>query len=271
MSVQLQTAIWQEDAETTDAFAARAARCHGYDVYGAMLGRASWAEMVVLLLTGERPSAAAAALLNDLSVALANPGPRDATVHAAMSSGVSGSPAAATLMAALAAGSGQGGGGRDVLLAMESWQRCGRDLAAWAADAAHPPVERDDTWPALEHRPGFEPHATRRATIVGTTLEALAIHVPGGSVAWLRDHATELEETVGAPVSLAGVAAAAYADLGLSPVQGEMLHLLLRLPGAAAHALEQADLGFKAFPWPEVELLDDPEAPAAPAILAEAR
>ena len=268
MSVQLQTAIWQEDGEPSDAFATRSARCHGYDVYGGMLGRASWSEMVLLLLTGERPTPAAAALLNDLSVALANPGPRDASVHAAMSSGVSGSPAAATLMAALAAGAGQGGGGRDVLLAMETWLRCGTDVAAWAADAAKPPVERDDTWPTLDHRPGFEPHATASATVTRATLEALAVHAPGGKVAWLRDRASELETAVGAPISLAGVAAAAYTDLGLTPVQGEMLHLLLRLPGAAAHALEQAELGFKAFPWPGVELLDDPEAPADATLVA---
>lgn len=269
MTVQLQTAIWQEDAEPTDAFATRAARCHGYDVYGAMLGRASWAEMVLLLLTGERPSPAAAALLNDLSVALANPGPRDASVHAAMSSGVSGSPAAATLMAALAAGAGQGGGGRDVLLAMETWQRCGQSLDAWTSDAATPPVERDDTWPTLDHRPGFEPHATGAATITLTTLDALASHAPGGALAWLQRNAATLAAAVGAPVSLAGVAAAAYVDLGLAPVQGEMLHLMLRLPGAAAHALEQADLGFKAFPWPGVELLDDP-ARSATSTLVEA-
>lgn len=261
MSVRLQTAIWQEDAEPGDAFATRAARLHGYDVYGSMLGRASWAETILLLLTGERPAPATAALLNDLAVALANPGPRDASVHAAMSSGVSGSPAAATLMAALAAGAGQGGGGRDVLGAMETWSRCGRSIDAWARDAVSPPVERDDTWPTLDHRPGFEPHARTAATITLATLEALAEHVPNGALWWLRDARPELEAATGAPVSMAGVAAAAYVDLGLTPVQGEMLHLLLRLPGAAAHALEQADLGFKAFPWPGVELLDDPPDP----------
>lgn len=52
--------------------------------------------------------------------------------------------------------------------------------------------------------------------------------------------------------------AAALADLGFNAQQGEMLFLLLRLPGAAAHALEQADYGFKRFPYPQVDLLDDP-------------
>jgi len=50
----------------------------------------------------------------------------------------------------------------------------------------------------------------------------------------------------------------ALADLGFSPEQGEMLYLLLRLPGAAAHGLEQRALGYKRFPFPPVELQDDP-------------
>jgi len=47
-------------------------------------------------------------------------------------------------------------------------------------------------------------------------------------------------------------------DLGFSPEQGEMLHLLLRLPGAAVHALEQRDGGYKNFPFFRVELENDP-------------
>lgn len=259
MSVQLQTAIWHEEPAPGDAFAVETARCHGYDVYGQLVGRAQWGEMVLLLLTGERPAAPRAALLNDLAVAVANPGPREASVHAAMSGGVSGSPAAAMLAAALAVGAGQGGGGRDVFLAMEGLERCGRDLQAWRRDLAAPPLAVDDVWPEPEHHPGFEPHAAQLATPVRQTLTVLAQHVPGGLVAWLGQHALELGAIVGAPVSMAGVAAAALLDLGLTPVQGEMLYLLLRLPGAAAHALEQAELGFKAFPFPEIELLDDPK------------
>jgi citrate synthase len=46
--------------------------------------------------------------------------------------------------------------------------------------------------------------------------------------------------------------------LGFSPNEGEMLYLLLRLPGAAAHALEQDGYGYKQFPFYPVELEDDP-------------
>jgi citrate synthase len=67
-----------------------------------------------------------------------------------------------------------------------------------------------------------------------------------------------LETATGLPLALSGVAAAALADLGFTPEQGEMLHLLLRLPGAAAHALEQRHYGHKKFPFFALELEDDP-------------
>ena len=55
-----------------------------------------------------------------------------------------------------------------------------------------------------------------------------------------------------------GVAAAALRDLGFAPAQGEMLFLLLRLPGAAVHALEQKEYGHKNFPFFRIELDNDP-------------
>jgi citrate synthase len=77
---------------------------------------------------------------------------------------------------------------------------------------------------------------------------------PGGRAAWLAANRATLESLAGRPLSLSGVAAAAFADLGLAPEEGEMLFLLLRLPGAAAHALEQARSGHKRFPFYRLEL-----------------
>jgi len=37
-----------------------------------------------------------------------------------------------------------------------------------------------------------------------------------------------------------------------------MLHLMLRLPGAAVHALEQKEYGYKNFPFFSAELENDP-------------
>lgn len=127
MTQTLTTRIWREHAEPDNAFAASAAFCHGYDVYGEMLGQARWAEMLFLLFRGEAPWPEQAELLEALAVALANAGPRDPAVQAAMASSTGGAPAAAALMAALATGAGRLGGARDVFEAMTGWAECGME------------------------------------------------------------------------------------------------------------------------------------------------
>ncbi|HZW24538.1 MAG TPA: hypothetical protein VFF26_03560 [Gallionella sp.] len=250
----IRSRIWLEEPEPDNPFATRAAFCRGYDVYGEMLGQARWVEMLYLLFHEELPTPAQADLLEALAVALANPGPRDASVHAAMCGGVGGSTAASSLMAALAVGAGQLAGGREVFLAMEGWAACGNDLDAWRRYLDAPEAAPDSIWPKPEHPPGFDPHGVGTATSVKQTLARLAGYGAGPHLPWLRQNLAELEAAAGHPLALSGVAAAAFADLGCTPEQGEMLHLLLRLPGAAAHALEQRSLGYKKFPFGAVEL-----------------
>jgi citrate synthase len=74
---------------------------------------------------------------------------------------------------------------------------------------------------------------------------------------WLLQHQHDIEKSMGMPLALSGVAAAAFADLGFAPREGEMLYLLLRLPGAAAHALEQGGHGYRRFPFFAVDLEHD--------------
>ena len=256
----IQTRLWREEAEPADPFTAAAAYCHGYDVYGEMLGRARWADMLHLLLRGEAPAPNQSRLLDALAVALANPGPRDPMVHAAMCGGVGGSTAASCLMAALAVGAGHLGGGREVSLAMARWRECGTDLAAWEKHLRNPPKAKPTSWPDAEHPPGFSPNGAVTATPVKQTLVCLAALASGPELPWLSEQRDKLEDMAGSPLAMSGVAAAAYVELGLSPAQGEMLHLLLRLPGAAAHALEQQELGFKKFPFYANDLQLDSEA-----------
>lgn len=45
--------IWREEPEADNPFAARSAYCHGFDVYGEMLGQARWVEMLYLLFREE--------------------------------------------------------------------------------------------------------------------------------------------------------------------------------------------------------------------------
>lgn len=252
----LESLIWSEEPEPNNAFACRAAYCHGYDVFGEMLGNAGWADMVYLLFKGEAPSRTQAAALQILAVALANPGPREASVHAAMCAGVGGSPAAAALTAALAVGAGGAGGARELFLAMESWLACDKTLELWKSHLGSGP-HRDapiGIWPAAEHAAGFDPLGVETPTPVKQVLARLALLDSDSRCAWLQASLASLEQAAGHPLSLIGVAAAAFTDLGMSPEQGEMLFLLLRLPGAAAHTLEQRALGHKRFPFYAIEL-----------------
>jgi len=262
---RVHTRIWLEEPEPDNDFATRAAFCAGYDVYGRMLGRARWAEMLYLLFRGEAPTWAQADLLETLAVALANPGPRDAAVHAAMGAGVGGSTAASALVAALAVGAGQSTGAREVWQSMRLFASCGTSPGAWEKALSKVEAPRAGVWPQPtegDHPAGFEPHGSRISGIVSRTLEVLASMSPGRCLPWLRDNREPLEGVAGRPVSMAGVAAAAFTDLGFTPDQGEMLHLLLRLPGAAAHALEQREVGHKNFPFFSLELQDDPRGAA---------
>ena len=249
--------IWLEEPEPNNPFACRVAYCSGYDVYGEMLGNAGWVDMLYLLFKGNAPSRSRAAALELLSVALANPGPRDASVHAAMCAGVGGSPAASVLMAALAVGAGGSGGAREVFRAMQAWAACGRDVEAWRSrwiQQALPHTEPIDVWPAAEHPAGFDPLGVDTPTPVKQVLARLAELDADSSCAWLQANLSSMEQAAGFPLSMVGVAATAFADLGMLPEEGEMLFLLLRLPGAAAHALEQRAAGHKQFPFYELEL-----------------
>lgn len=254
----IHTRIWREDAEPDNPFATRTAYCRGYDVFGQMVGRTRWVEMLYLLFRDELPAAAALDMLEALAVALANPGPRDPSIHAAMCAGVGGSTAAAALIAALSVGAGRYHGARDVFDAMTAWQACGMDYAAWIAHLRRDPGEEIDIWPPREHPPGFEAHGVSTPTTVRQLLETLAQIGASPRLSWMAGQRQALEQAVGLPLETSGVAAAALSDLGFAPAEGEMLYLLLRLPGAAAHALEQEALGYRKFPFGAVDLENDP-------------
>ncbi|HWX04166.1 citryl-CoA lyase [Collimonas sp.] len=260
----IHSGVWQEEAELDNPFTAAACYCRGYDVYGDLLGKIGYIEYLYLLFKGERPEPAVTAVLEILAIALANPGPRDPSVHAAMAAGVGGSTAASALMAALAVGAGSHGGAREIFLALEAWKKNGNELAKWRTALTSPAAPtRLQVWPEPEHPPGFAPYGNTCAKPVRQTLSHLVAMMPAGHLAWLFQERDALEKIAGHPLAMTGVTAAALADIDFSASEGEMLTLLLRLPGAAAHALEQGRQGFRQFPFFELDLENDP-GPAHP-------
>lgn len=260
----IRSEIWQEIAEEDNPFAAAVCYCRGYDVFGDLLATASWAEYLYLLFIGERPNKAQAALLEKLAVVLANPGLRDHSVRAAMNGGVGGSTNGASLMAALAVGAGELGGAREVVVAIQCWQECGHDLDAWSARlrGLPDPEELADVWLPMEHPPGFDPDGASCSTPVRQALDYLSGIGCGNSLVWMRENRELLEQAAECPLALSGVAAAALHDLEFTGEKAEMLYLLLRLPGAAVHALEQKKYGWRHYPFflSAVELSKDPGA-----------
>jgi len=247
---QITTEIWRETPESDNPFAAASCFCGGYDVYGDLLKNASYIDYLYLLFKQQQPTPEQSALLEGLAVALANPGPRDHSVRAAMSAGVGGSTHASALIAALSVGAGNLGGSREVFHTMEYWQQCGTSLEAWQQLIKEPPqLGREDVWLPMEHAPGFDPNGVSCPTPVKQTLAHLIDVGKGSHLQWLNDNRTALEEFAGCPLAFSGVAAAALQDLEFLPEQAEMLFLLLRLPGAAVHSLEQERLGWRKYPF----------------------
>jgi citrate synthase len=263
-SETLKTTIWDEDPESDDPFSAQACYCFGYDVYGEILEHGTaFLDYVFLLISGKRPTISQSKLLNGVAVALGNPGPREASVYAAMNAGAGGTTHAGSLIAALAVGAGGYGGGQELKAAMNVWQKCCQDLKLWeAALNSCPQSKQVGIWPEIIHRAGFSAHGKSTTLPVRQTIKHLSQISPGPCLPWLHQQRQELEALAGSPVSMTGVAAAAFIDLGFDADYGEILYLWLRLPGAAAHAIEQEKIGLKRFPFYSDGLIltDDPGA-----------
>lgn len=247
---KITTKIWRETAEPDNPFAAASCYCSGFDVYGDLLKNASFIEYLYLLFKLEPPNPQQSALLEGLAIALANPGPRDHSVRAAMSAGVGGSTHASSLIAALSVGAGNLGGAREIFHALDHWQQCGTSLKKWQELIENPVAPgREDVWLPMEHTPGFDPNGTSCPTPVIQTLDHLAEVANTAHLNWLQQHRQQLESFAEGPLAISGVAAAALCDLEFSPQQAEMIYLILRLPGAAVHALEQEKLGWRKYPF----------------------
>ena len=167
-----------------------------------------------------------------------------------MSAGVGRSTHASALIAALAVGAGNLGGAREVFTALEYWQHCHTDLDKWQQWIADPPqLGREDICHPMEHAPGFDPNGISCPTPVKQTLAHLVEVGNSETLRWLQACRTQLEDFAGCPLAFSGVAAAVLYELEFLPQEAEMLFLLLRLPGAAIHSLEQERLGWRKYPF----------------------
>lgn len=245
----LHTKIWYEQPSADNPFTAEKCFCSGYDVYTDLLPNASYFEYLYLLFMLERPEKWQTEMLEKIAIAIANPGIRDHSVRAAMNAGVGGSTSASSLMAALAVGAGNLGGAREIYYCVELWESCSQELPAWQHALCDFTKSKVDGWPQKEHPPGFDPNSVTCSRPVLETLKSLSIYKQATNLNWLLSKRIELEKIANAPLAMSGVIATGFHDIGFNAEQGEMIYLILRLPGAAAHALEQKHLGWQKYPF----------------------
>ncbi|TQV77058.1 citryl-CoA lyase [Aliikangiella marina] len=241
----IESAIWYEESSHNE-FQPDACFCHGYDVANELIPNASWFDYLYLLISGNRPSESQSRLLEKLAVLLANPGIRDLSVQAAMNAGVGNAPEASVLVAALAGGSGQYLGAKEIAYCMSYFDKL--ELKPFCERVENSSKD-SDIWPDLDHLPGFDEYSTQPSKFVSQCLVRLAAYSDGSCLKWLVQNRLQIEQYFGQPIALSTVIAAVFRDLALSGEQAQYLFLILRLPGAAAHAMEQKNLGWQKFPF----------------------
>lgn len=245
--------FWQEIPNEADPFVADRMLCSGYDVFQSMLGKADMLDYFCVLLFQEKPTDRQKALLNHLAIALGNPGPRDPSVRAAMTSAAGGSSPASCLMAALACGSGNLAGSHEMQIIVRNMHEMQQDTQAWRNYLSQTfPLENepfDDVYKPIEHPPGFfDAHEHCSKTLL-QCLDKMTTIAGTEQLNWLRSEFDTLNEAAGCAMQMSFLVGAAFYDLNLTPEQSEFVYLYLRLPGAVAHSLEQRARGWRDYPF----------------------
>ncbi|MCB1886578.1 MAG: hypothetical protein KDH20_03125, partial [Rhodocyclaceae bacterium] len=95
--------------------------------------------------------------------------------------------------------------------------------------------------------PGFDPASAHAPSGLLTALARLAAAPGANALVRLQGLVGAVDGEQG--LASVGIAAAAMHDLGVPAGQAEGLFLLLRLPGALAHADEQQGRSYRDFPF----------------------
>ncbi|RYY76805.1 MAG: citrate synthase [Gammaproteobacteria bacterium] len=250
------TRIWHEEPSTDNPYIAASAQCHGYDLFELMEKR-SFVDVFYLLFRGELPSHAESNLLQQLMIALINPGPRHPAVRAAMNVGVGKTDPLHILPIASAVLGGTYLGGGELETSMRFFRK---------HQKTQPEIlirdyleQRDKN--TLEksagkiNEPGEVYFAGFGARNGGVELMAVELASrlakldgAGAALQWGCKLNEQLDEH-GQGWLMTGVAAAVFADLGFQPRAGGCLFQLLGAPGLVAQGLELANKPITAMPF----------------------
>lgn len=217
-------------------------RIRGYAIQD-LIGRIGFPEMIWLMLRGELPGKAQAALLEAALVSSVDHGPHAPSIaisRMAISCGVDLNGAMGSAVNVL--GDIHGGAGQQCMeIYQDSLARAGRGepqpvkAALDAYRAAHGKIV-----PGFGHR--FHPRDPRAKRLLALVDEAVAQGVVSGEFARIgRQVEAVLEQEKGRhiPMNIDGATAVIYSELGFAPELGRGIFILSRSVGILAHAWEQ--------------------------------
>ena len=245
------TRIWQEQPSDDNPYIAASALCHGYDLFELMEKR-SFVDVFYLLFRGELPGAAEAKLLQQLMIALINPGPRHPATRAAMNVGVGKTDPLLILPIASAVLGGNYMGGGEIEAAMRFFrkqQNTNPEIFIQTFLSQHDDAT-DENFSAEKN--GVSGFGSRNGGIEIMAVELanrlVTLEGAGSALQW----GCKLNEQLhahGQGWLMTGVAAAVFADLGFQPRAGGCLFQLLGAPGLVAQGLELANKPITAMPF----------------------
>lgn len=242
------TRIWQETPSSDNPYIAASAHCHGYDLLELMEKR-SFVDVFYLLFRGELPSADDAQLLQQLMIALINPGPRHPATRAAMNVGVGKTEPVHILPIASAVLGGDYMGGGEIEPAMRFFRKQQNSNATDLLAEILKSVPEKTPETITQFVPGFGVRnggIEIMATDIANHLAGLKSS--GKALRWACQFNVELKK-YGLGILTTGVASAVFADLGFQPRAGGGLFQLFGAPGLLAHGLELANKPITAMPF----------------------
>lgn len=245
------TKIWQEQPSAENPYIAENCFCHGYE-QTELMAKANYCEMLFLLFCGELPTPDQKQLLEQLMIALINPGPRHPATRAGMTASVSKARLAHVLPVSLSVLGGEHLGASEVENSLRFiTEQCNNDPQLVVQQRID--EQSNDQNNTGHIAPGF---GSRFGGIdimpQKIASQLLTLPAAGKNLDW-GDQLSQALHPQQQGWLMTGVAAAAFADLGFHPRAVVGLYQLLSAPGLLAHSLELDKKPFSAMPFPADE------------------
>ncbi|MCG7627226.1 citryl-CoA lyase [Epibacterium sp. MM17-32] len=208
-----------------------------------LIGNVSFAEMIWLMVRGDRPTPAQARLFEAALVSAVDHGPQAPSIAAARMAVTCGLPlnnAMATAVNML--GDVHGGAGQQAVELYHHVDAHAGDLAAALADWR---AEHGKIIPGFGHRfhKPTDPRAPRLMALVSEAAEAGAVPGRFQHIGQVIEAQISAEKGTALPMNIDGATAVIYAELGFAPPLARGLFCLSRSVGILSHAWEQQQQG----------------------------